>query len=173
MAVDPGSGIGIRGYRQDDAPGVTRLFHETVHSVNRADYSAEQLRAWSPGVPDPESWHARMSSRCTLVAERRNEQGEEVIAFAELERDGHLDMFYCRRDFVGRGVGSRLYAAVEREARERGLLLIFTEASITARPFFERHGFSTLEERVVVRRGVELTSFKMQKSLGVRGGETR
>ncbi|WP_053057671.1 GNAT family N-acetyltransferase [Rubrobacter aplysinae] len=170
MAGERGSGIGIRGYEKDDAPRIARLFHETVHSVNRADYSAEQAWAWSPEVPDPESWHARMSSRCTLVAERRNEKGDEVIAFAELEENGHLDMFYCRRDSVGRGVGSRLYASVEREARERGLHLIFTEASITARPFFERHGFSTLEERVVVRRGVELTSFRMQKPLGFRGG---
>ena len=83
----------IRSYEAGDAPALARLFYETVHAVNRADYSPEQLRAWAPEVPDPEAWHARVSGRCTLVAE---EDGE-ALGFAELERDGHLDMLYLRR----------------------------------------------------------------------------
>ena len=41
----------IRDYEGEDAPRVARLFYETVRSVNRADYSEEQVRAWAPGVP--------------------------------------------------------------------------------------------------------------------------
>jgi len=70
-----------------------------------------------------------MAGRRTLVAE----EGGEVVGFAELEGDRHLGMLYLRKDAVGRGVGQRLYLAVEREARDRGLGRIFTEASITAR----------------------------------------
>ena len=151
----------IRDYDADDAPQIVRLFYETVCSVNRADYSEEQVRAWAPGVPDPEEWHARMADRRTLVAE----EGGEVVGFAELEEDGHLDMLYVRGDSVGRGVGRRLYRAVEREARGRGLGQIFTEASVTARPFFERRGFRMVRERTIVRRGVELTNFAMEKPL--------
>ena len=79
--------------------------------------------------------------------------------------DGHLDTFYCRKDSVGRGVGSRLYRAVEQEALTLECDQIFTRASITARPFFERHGFRIIRERTVVRRGVELTNFAMEKRL--------
>ena len=118
---------GIRYYEAGDAPEIVRLFFETVRSVNRADYSDEQLEAWAPGVPDPEEWHARMAGRRTLVAE----EGGEVVGFAELEYDGRLDMLYVRKDAVGRGVGRWLYEAVEREARGQGLGWIFTEASIT------------------------------------------
>ena len=151
----------IRDYEQADTPAIARLFYETVRSVNRADYSEEQVRTWAPGVPDPEEWHARMADRRTLVAE----EGGEVVGFAELEEDGHLDMLYVRGDSVGRGVGRRLYRTVEREARGRGLGQIFTEASVTARPFFERRGFRLVRERTVVRRGVELTNFAMAKPL--------
>ena len=42
---------------------------------------------------------------------------------------------------------------------------IFTEASVTARPFFERRGFRVVSERRVWRQGVELTNFAMEKSL--------
>ena len=119
----------IRNYRAGDTPAIVRLFFGTVRSVNRADYSEEQVEAWAPAVPDPGEWHARMSGRPTLVAE---EDGE-VVGFVELEGDGHLDMLYVREDAVGRGVGRRLYEAAEREARGRGLGRIFTEASVTAK----------------------------------------
>ncbi len=140
---------GIRNYDAGDAPEIVRLFFETVRSVNRADYSEEQVEAWAPGVPDPEEWHSRMAGRRTLVAE----EGGEVVGFAELEGEGHLDMLYLREDAVGRGVGRRLYEAVEREARDQGSGWIFTEASITARPFFERRGFRVVREHDQLHHG--------------------
>ena len=152
---------GVRDYKAGDAPEIVRLFFETVRSVNRADYSDEQLNVWAPGLPELEEWHARMAGRRTLVAE----EGGEVVGFAELEGDGHLDMFYVRGDTVGRGVGQQLYRAVEREALGLGLGRIFTEASITARPFFERRGFRVVREQMVSRRGVSLTNFVMRKDL--------
>ena len=152
----------VRDYRRDDAAEICRLFYETVHSVNLKDYSPEQVRAWAPVPPDPEAWHGRMSGRHTLVVEGN----DEVVGFAELEEDGHLDMFYVRSNVVGRGVGSLLYAAVEERARRLGIGRIFTEASITARPFFGRKGFAVLRRNSVVRNGVELTNFSMEKVLG-------
>lgn len=166
MSVDHGEALDarIRSYERRDAAEIVRLFYETVHAMNRADYSPEQLAAWAPGIPDPEDWHERLGRRYTLVAE----EAGEVVAFAELENgrpDALLDMLYVRRDAVGRGVGSRLYREVEREARGRGVERISTEASVTARPFFERRGFSVLREQSVVRGGVELKNFAMHKRL--------
>jgi N-acetylglutamate synthase-like GNAT family acetyltransferase len=102
-----------------------------------------------------------MSQRCTLVAEGDG----QIIAFAELERDGHLDMFYCRKDVLRRGVGRSLYGAVELKAVGLQLERIFTEASVTARPFFEHCGFFTVCRQTVTRGGIELSNFKMEKPL--------
>ena len=153
--------VGIRSYEAGDTPALARLFYETVNTVNRGDYSPERLQAWASEVLDSEAWHARMSGWCTLVAEKDG----EAVGFAELEGDGHLDMLYLRKDAVGRGVGSRLYLAVEQVARKQGLGRIFTEASITARPFFERQGFRVVGEQAVVRQGARLTNFAMEKPL--------
>ena len=159
--------VRIRGYEEGDAGEIVRLFYGTVRSVNLAHYSDEQVAAWAPEVPDAGGWHERMSGRLALVAE-----GEDgVIGFAELEGDGHLDMLYVRKDVVGSGIGARLYEAVEREALDRGLGRITTEASITARPFFERRGFRLVREQTVRRRGVALTNFAMEKHLPGRGRE--
>jgi putative acetyltransferase len=151
----------IRDYRRGDAAMLTRLFFETVHSVNLQDYSEYQVQAWAPAVPDPQIWHARMSERYTLVAE---EDGQ-IVGFVELECDGHLDMLYCRGDAVRRGIGRALYQAVELKAIGLRLERIFTEASITARPFFEHCGFSIVCKQTVTRDGIELANFKMEKRL--------
>ncbi|MBV9454375.1 MAG: GNAT family N-acetyltransferase [Rubrobacter sp.] len=157
----------IRAYEAKDTPELTRLFYETVRSVNRAEYSEEQVEAWAPEVPNAEGWHARMLDRRTLVVE----EGGEAVGFAELEGNGHLDMFYLRKDAVGRGVGRLFYQAVEREARGRGLERIFTEASLTARRFFERRGFHALREQTVSRRKVAITNVAMEKRLPPCHGE--
>jgi putative acetyltransferase len=151
----------IRDYCSSDAPAITRLFYDTVHSVNLQHYSEQQVAAWAPAVPDPGIWHLRMSQGCTLVAEENG----QIIAFAELERDGHLDLFYCRKDAIGRGVGRTLYGTVELKAVELGLDRIFTDSSLTARPFFERCGFSTVRRQIVTRSGIELSNFRMEKCL--------
>ena len=151
----------IRSYRSEDASALVRLFYDTVHAVNRADYTPEQLHAWAPEVPDAEVWHTRLSRRRTLVVEEHG----APIAFAALKGDGHLDLFYVHKDAVRRGVGTRLYEAVEQTARKMGIRRIHTAASITARPFFERHGFQVREARTIVQSGVELTNYAMDKTL--------
>ena len=55
----------IRDYRSEDAPAIVRLFYETIHTVNLADYTAEQAAAWAPEVPPADAWHRRMARRRT------------------------------------------------------------------------------------------------------------
>ena len=151
----------IRDYNLSDAAAITRLFYETIHCVNLQDYSEQQVHAWAPAIPDPNIWHSRMSRRYTLVAEENG----NIIAFAELERDGHLDMFYCRKDVIRRGVGRALYQAVELKAIGLGLERIFADVSITAHPFFKHCSFTVCQQQRVTRGGVELSNFRMEKRL--------
>ena len=50
-------------------------------------------------------------------------------------------------------------------AHAQGVARLFTEASITARPFFEAQGFSVIASQRVEKRGQMLTNFRMQKLL--------
>ncbi len=38
----------IRKYRNEDCGQILKLFYDTVHTVNRRDYSEEQVNAWAP-----------------------------------------------------------------------------------------------------------------------------
>jgi putative acetyltransferase len=52
-----------------------------------------------------------------------------VVAFIDLEPDGHIDRLYAAPEAAGRGVAPRLYDAIETVARAQGIERLFTEAS--------------------------------------------
>jgi putative acetyltransferase len=43
--------------------------------------------------------------------------------------------------------------------------LIFSEVSITAKPFFEKWGFRTITQQTIVRKDIELKNFKMEPTV--------
>ncbi|RLM62346.1 GNAT family N-acetyltransferase, partial [Halorubrum sp. Atlit-9R] len=69
------------------------------------------------------------------------------------------------KDFQRQGIATGLVNMMESEARRLGLIEMDTEASITARAFFEHHGYRVTESQNVERRGVTLVNFKMIKQL--------
>ena len=153
--------MNVRPYKPEDTATLARLFTETVQSVNAADYSPEQRAAWAPDPPDMEHWRRRLSERIAFVAEN----GSEIVGFSTFEPDGHLDYIYAHRRFQRQRVASALFQRIEQEAISRGVTRIFTEASITARPFFEHAGFRMIASQRIKHRGISFINYRMEKVL--------
>lgn len=151
-----------RPYTPEDAPALLALFRDTIRRISSRDYNPVQIAAWSSDDIDPILWRDRFAGRFVPVAE---EMGQPV-GFAELEPNGHIDRFYVSADHQRQGIGRLLLEAIVTEARRTGLMRLFTEASITARPFFESHGFTVLAEQTVVCRGAKLVNFRMERTIG-------
>jgi putative acetyltransferase len=151
----------IRLFQQQDAEQIAQLFHETVRQVNIHDYSNNQVAAWAPDDIHFRNWAKICSERFTYVAD---DQGA-IAGFGELELNGHIDCFYCHKNYQRMGVGSKIYSAIEAKAQELGLNRLYTEASITAKPFFLHKGFSVIKEQQVERRGETFINYAMEKFL--------
>ncbi len=151
----------IRPYAAADLDALIALFRDSVRRVARRDYSLAQVLAWAPDDVDREGWALRLAASSTWIAA----EGDRPAGFITLKADGHIDMLYVHADTQGRGIASKLLSHAERSARARGLSRLFTHASITARAIFERHGFHVVEMQKVVRRGQELTNFRMERGL--------
>lgn len=153
--------LDLRPYRTGDLEELVRLFYDTVHIVNAADYPPEQLDVWAPGALDRERWDRSLSGRCSIVAE-----WDGLIAgFGDITPDGYLDRLYVRWDCQRRGIGGRICGVLEEYARQTGVPAVTTHASITARPFFESRGYRILREQQVERGGLLLTNFVMERPL--------
>ncbi|KST68066.1 GNAT family N-acetyltransferase [Mastigocoleus testarum] len=151
----------IRLFEKQDAEKIAQLFHETVREINIHDYSKAQVQAWAPDNIHFRDWENRCSNRFTYVADDKG----AIAGFGELEPNGHIDCFYCHKNYQRCGVGSQIYQAVETKALELGLKHLTTEASITAKTFFQRMGFSVIKEQEVSCRGEVFINYLMQKNL--------
>lgn len=154
----------VRRYCSEDTAKLVDLFYETVHSVNAAHYTAEQLHAWTPMGEKEErikKWRVSLAQNLSFVAEQKG----KIVGFSDLQQDGYLNRLYVHKDHQRQGVAADLLNAAEKEAEKLGLSEITLDASLTAKPFFEKHGYETIRQQTVVRKGIALTNFKMRKTM--------
>lgn len=146
----------IRPYHPSDCPVLAALFYDTVHTVNAKDYSQEQLAAWADGHNDLSAWNRSFLAHITYVADC----GGTIVGFGDIDKSGYLDRLYVHKDYQRRKIATALCDMLEGACKAAE---ITTQASITAKPFFEQRGYSVVQEQQVVRKQVMLTNFIMKK----------
>lgn len=101
-----------------------------------------------------------------------------IIGFGDMDDTGYLDRLYVHKDYQGRGVATAICDRLEEEfCLSRGRLLqnsavqkrkndtFTTHASITARPFFEKRGYTVAKAQQVVRKGISIRNYIMRKHI--------
>ena len=146
----------LRDYCKTDCVELARLFYDTVHTVNAKDYSREQLDAWATGEVNLEAWNKSLQAHNTVVAEMDG----QIVGFGDMDETGYLDRLYVHKDYQRRGVATAICDALEQNTKAAEFT---THASITARPFFEKRGYTVVKVQQVERRGILLTNFVMKK----------
>ena len=146
----------LRAYVPSDLEGIRTLFQETVRTINARDYTPQQVEAWAAGAADREAWDRSLSAHRCLVAEENG----VILGFGDMDERGYLDRLYVHRDRQRQGIASALCAALEAGAAGK---TVTVHASITALPFFLRRGYRVVREQQVMRRGVYLKNYVMER----------
>lgn len=160
----------IRPFKPSDTNAIITLFRETVHSIGARYYSPEQVAAWAPNFDETTAerdleysrWQTKLENSHTFIVEKDG----ILIGFGDINSSGHLDHLYVHKDYQGSGASLALLKKLEQKARDLGLTKITTEASTMAMPLAKRRGFVVVTRQTVVRKGVELTNYLMEKLLG-------
>ena len=146
----------IRKYRPEDCAEMAKLFYDTVHTVNAADYTEPQLNAWATGEVDLAKWNVLFRIHNTVIAEING----AIVGFGDMDETGYLDRLYVHKDYQRQGIATAICNVLEAEGPAEKFI---THASVTARPFFENRGYVVIKEQQVERFGVWLTNFVMGK----------
>lgn len=151
----------LRAYHAQDLQALVELFSAAVHQLGAADYAQTQRQAWAPAHADMPAWQTRLAGLELLIAE----DSRQLAGFIGFTCDGHIDLLFTAPQHARQGVATALYAAAQTRMKAAGATAAFTEASLTARPFFARQGFSVEQAQTVARGAVTLQRFAMRKPL--------
>lgn len=153
--------IKTRKYQPSDAKALVDIYYYTIHRINSQDYSKEQIDAWAPITSlKVDNWKTKWDDVPPIVALL----DDIVVGFAEFEKNGHIDCFYVHHLYQGCGVGTALMRAIEELAYHYGCKKLYSEVSITAKPFFEKSGFACIREQMVLIGDVRLKNYLMEKT---------
>lgn len=151
----------IRKGQLEDLAELQFLFVETIKSVCKTDYNSEQIEVWTYSIKNKERWSEIMINQLVLVAQIEN----KIVGFTSLAYENYIDLLYVHKDYQRQGIAHKLYTNIEDIAKRQGQTTLKSDISKTAKPFFERVGFEVINEQIIVRQEVELTNFKMTKTL--------
>ena len=146
----------LREYIPSDCAQLAELFYQPVHNVNAKDYTQEQLDAWATGEVDLQAWDKSFRANRSIIAVVNG----EIVGFGDMDETGYLDRLYVHKDYQGQGIASAICDELERFATGKTFT---THASITAKLFFQHRGYHVVRKQEVIRHGVALTNFVMEK----------
>ncbi len=155
------SNITIRQGQTTDLTELQQLFVDTIKAVCKADYNAQQIKVWTSSIDNKERWLDIIENQLLLIAQEK----EKIVGFCSLDNYNYIDLLYVHKDRQGQGKAQQLYHNIELEAIKNGQQKLTSDVSITARPFFEKIGFTVLSKQTVVRQEIELTNYKMTRDL--------
>lgn len=146
----------LRAYEPADCEQLAELFYQTVHCVNAKDYTEEQLNAWATGKVNLQEWNHSFLKHKTIVAM----ENDTIIGFGDIDEAGYLDRLFVHKDYQGKRTASAICDVLERFVSGK---CITTHASITAKLFFENRGYRVVKKQTVIRHGMKLINYLMEK----------
>lgn len=141
----------LRNYQPDDFKEVLSLFKETVQKINCKEYTQEQIDAWIQ--IDTVQFKEKVDMHKSYVVIDQ----DKIVGFGDIDSFGYLDHLYVAADYQRMGIATLLTSRLEKEVTGP----VYTDASITARPFFEHRKYKVITDQIVVKKGVKLKNFKM------------
>lgn len=155
------TGIKIYKATKQDIVMITQLFRDTIQIINSKDYPADEIDDWSSWWSDHDKWQERIQEQYFIKAVI----DDKTVGFSSLATDGYLDFMFTHKDYQRQGVAGNLIKKIERKAKEQSNDLIYSDVSITAKGFFEKHGFVVEKQQFKKSKDKELINFRMTKKM--------
>ena len=153
----------LRSFTDSDADALVEIYRRAVTEIGPRAYNPEQVAVWAKLLPSAERFAEIMNDgRVALVAVDANDR---VVAFGDVEADGHIGFLYVLPDVAGTGVAKTLYDVLEAKAREQDIGKLYSEASELAKSFLLKQDFSVVERRDFEVSGVPIHNYAVEKRL--------
>jgi putative acetyltransferase len=151
----------LRPFQRGDERALHDVYYAAIHGLASQQYNQAQLDAWAPATYNVSRWEAKMQTLSPYVIEK----DDTLIAYADLQDDGLIDHFFVSAENAKQGVGKWLMHHIVATAKAKDIPKLHAYVSLTAQPFFEKHGFALIKRQEVIIREVALTNALMERTL--------
>lgn len=152
--------IKFRQATRADLPAMKVLYQAAIEGLCQNDYSLAQREMWSASVNKTERWEKLIEEQWVLLAWH----GQTLAGFLSLLKADYIDFLYVNPHYAGRGIASLLLEKLKLKADTFRAHYLETDASITARPFFESRGFRLIRENKNQLGTEILINYRMRKT---------
>lgn len=151
----------IRLARDEDYAAVARLHRQTIRNINSKDYPQDIIHVWS----------ARTSAKKFRESTDKYKRwvamdNDKIIGFCEHNYECELWGLYVHKDYLGKGVGSRLLKIAEDSLEKQGCKKITIKSTITAKIFYQKNGYKVLKKTTHEMEDKKVPIYIMSKKLG-------
>ncbi|MBT3864825.1 GNAT family N-acetyltransferase [Candidatus Peregrinibacteria bacterium] len=131
----------LRLAQTKDYPAIVRLHRATIRNINSADYPEDIINTWAKRSS------AKHFQECAHKCKRWVAvENDKVIGFCDHGFDCELWGLYIHKDFIGKGVGSKLLKKAEDSMKKQGCETISLKSTLTAKPFYQKHGYKLIKK---------------------------
>lgn len=131
------------------------LFRNTLNTINAKDYTKAQRDEWAKGA-DWEKWNQSLQEHYSIVMI----DNQTIVGFEDIDKTGCIDRLFVHKDYQRKGIATAICNNLEQSVNVDKLTV---HASVTARLFFENRGYKIIKEQKIIRNGIGLTNYLMEK----------
>ena len=142
-----------------DAVSLARLHRRTIRSINKKDYSPEEIAVWSGRTSAKRFRNLTKLNRRYVAWENKR-----IVGFGDY-RNNEVMGLYIHRNCIGKGIGTQLLTKIERMVYVNGGRTLKCISTVTARHFYEKNGFRVIKKTIHQIQNQKLPVFKMRKQL--------
>lgn len=147
----------IRKFKDSDTEELAQMHNETIRTINVKDYPKKQIEVWAgPKL----AIRKYPKDRIRFIALDKN----KIVGFGAF-KDDDITAVYVHKDYVGKGVGKELLKKLEYTAYKKGVRKIKCVSTITAKDFYEKHGYKIIKKTKLKIKDQKLVVYEMEKIL--------
>ncbi len=149
------SHVRIRTARESDAPTLHEIHTISVRELCRKDYSPDIIEGWLKNR-SPEGYLRAISAGEMYVAELDG----QIVGFGHAV-PGEVKAVFVHPKFSNQGIGISLAKHGIKLARSESPDVVRVEATLNARRFYEKLGFSVIRETNAQRNDIHISILEM------------
>lgn len=157
--MENGLDITIRRFEDDDARAVSRLIIDNLMQVNIRHYGRAAVRELANSYSPALLKQCASSGQVYVALEH-----SDLVGTMTLQQD-RVRMVFVRVDRHWHGIGTAMMQYLEETARQQGQARLSLLADISAASFYQKLGYSRVEEKQVKLGDSAVRMVSMEKEL--------